>query len=69
MGSGSQLPTYTSRRARALRSWSIASRVLNFTEEPVDASSGYDAEAWGRLCAIRDVVDPTGLFRANHPLT
>ncbi|GAB3779300.1 FAD-binding oxidoreductase [Nocardioides ungokensis] len=53
----------------ALGRWSLASRVLNFTEEPVDASSGYDADAWARLCAIRDGVDPDGLFRANHPLT
>jgi len=53
----------------ALGRWSIASRVLNFTEEPVDTSSGYDADAWARLCAIRDGIDPGGLFRANHPLT
>ena len=52
----------------ALGRWSVASRVLNFTEEPVETSSGYAPEAWARLCRIRDAVDPGGLFRANHPL-
>ncbi|MFC4783485.1 FAD-binding oxidoreductase [Nocardioides sp. MAHUQ-72] len=52
----------------ALAPWSVASRVLNFTERAVDASSGYDGEAWARLCRVRDAYDPTGVLLANHPL-
>lgn len=53
----------------ALGRWSVASRALNFTEKAVDTSSGYDGEAWARLCLVRDAFDPTGVFLANHPLT
>ena len=52
----------------ALRPWSTERRVLNFTEQAVDAGSGYDPAAWSRLCRIRAEVDPTGVFRANHPV-
>ena len=53
----------------ALRPWSTDRRVLNFTEQAVDARSGYAADAWDRLCRVRAELDPTGVFRANHPLT
>ena len=53
----------------ALRPWSTDRRMLNFTEHAVDASSGYAADAWDRLCRIRAELDPAGVFRANHPLT
>ena len=52
----------------ALRPWSTERRMLNFTEQVVDAGSGYDPAAWSRLCRIRAEVDPTGVFRANHPV-
>lgn len=53
---------------RALAPWSTATRVLNFTEQRVDASSGYDVEDWARLCAVRDRFDPAGVLLANHAL-
>lgn len=53
---------------QALAPWSTATRVLNFTEQRVDASSGYDGEDWARLCAVRDRFDPAGVLLANHSL-
>jgi len=53
---------------RALAPWSTATRLLNFTEHRVDVSSGYDGDDWARLCTVRDRVDPTRVFQANHAL-
>ena len=50
----------------AMAPWSTGARVLNFAEEQVDTSTGYDAESWARLQQVRDAVDPTGVFLANH---
>ena len=52
----------------ALAPWSTGRRYLNFTEVPVPAASGYDPGSLARLRAVRAAVDPTGLFRANHPV-
>jgi FAD/FMN-containing dehydrogenase len=41
-------------------------QYLNFVEHPTDAASGYDAQAWQRLRAVRSAADPGGLFVANH---
>ena len=43
-----------------------AQRYLNFVEKPVDTSVGYSGKAWERLRRIRAVVDPDGVFLANH---
>jgi hypothetical protein len=53
----------------ALAPWSTGRRYLNFTEHPVPAASGWAPAALDRLRAVRAAVDPTGLFRANHPVT
>lgn len=53
----------------ALAPWSTGRRYLNFTETPVPASSAYAPASLERLRAVRAAVDPTGLFRANHPVT
>ncbi len=57
------------RLVEALTPWSTGGRYLNFTERSVPAASGYDPAAWHRLRRVRAAVDPTGLFRANHPIT
>jgi hypothetical protein len=52
----------------ALRPWSSGRRFLSFTERAVDAGTGYSPDAWERLLRVRRSVDPTGMFRANHPI-
>jgi hypothetical protein len=42
-----------------------ASCYLNFTERSIDTRS--DA-AYRRLQAVRTLVDPDDVFRANHPI-
>jgi hypothetical protein len=58
----------TARAAGELRRWSSGHRLLNFTEQQVDAASAFDAATLARLRAVRDRLDPTRLFVANHDL-
>ena len=41
---------------------------LNFAEGPVDPRTAYPDDTWQRLMKIRSVVDPDGVFEANHPV-
>jgi berberine-like enzyme len=41
---------------------------VNFTEHPVGLTRLFDTVTLRRLHAVRAKVDPTGLFRANHPI-
>jgi hypothetical protein len=50
----------------ALAPWANGRSYLNFAETAVDPSTGYDADAWSRLTAVRSAVDPAGMFLANH---
>jgi FAD/FMN-containing dehydrogenase len=54
------------RLTTAMRPWSAGREYLNFAENPVDPSKGYGQETWHQLKAIRSMVDPDGLFVANH---
>ncbi len=51
-----------------LAPWTGARRFLSFTEDAVDPRGAYDEVTWRRLAALRSVVDPDGLFAANHPI-
>jgi FAD/FMN-containing dehydrogenase len=53
----------------ALRPWSSGRRFLNFTERAVDAGTAFTPDAWERLLRVRRVVDPTGVFVANHAIS
>ena len=46
--------------------WANGSQYLNFAETSVDARAAYRADSWDKLRAIRSVVDPDGVFQANH---
>ena len=46
--------------------WANGRQYLNFAEHAVDASTGYDAESYARLQAVRAAVDPHGTFVSNH---
>ena len=48
--------------------WSSGRTYLNFAEEPTDVSTGYRAEDWARLQAVRASVDPAAVLVANHPV-
>lgn len=50
----------------ALAPWSEGRSFLNFTEQPIDAATAYDGDAWSRLRRVKTEVDPGGLFVANH---
>ena len=53
----------------ALRPWDAGQRYLNFAERPVDARDAYPvAGTYARLRAVKTLVDPEDLFRANHPI-
>lgn len=49
----------------ALAPWATGTRVLNFTDNVVDAASMY-GDRWERLRAARAAVDPHGLFVGHH---
>ncbi|WP_426511890.1 FAD-binding oxidoreductase [Dactylosporangium sp. McL0621] len=59
---------HTGRVVEAMAPWSNGREYLNFAETKVETARAYDAEAWPRLRRIRDAVDPSGLFVANHVL-
>ena len=49
-----------------MRPFGNGRQYLNFTEEQIDTSAGYDAESFARLQRVRAAVDPDGLMLANH---
>jgi hypothetical protein len=62
---GTQGAADVARTVGALAPWARGN-YLNLAEKRVDPSTGYEPDAWTRLCAIRAAVDPGGLFLANH---
>jgi FAD/FMN-containing dehydrogenase len=54
------------RLVEAMAPWATGSQYLNFAETRVDARTGYPADSWDRLTALRSERDPRGLFQANH---
>ena len=52
----------------ALAPWDAGKRYLNFAERPVDTRRAYTADAYRRLRAVKTLVDPDDVFRANHPI-
>jgi FAD/FMN-containing dehydrogenase len=60
---------YAGKVTAAMAPWATSRRYLNFAEERVDTSSGYDAAAYARLQAVRARVDPDGVLKANHEVT
>ncbi|WP_034610550.1 FAD-binding oxidoreductase [Cellulomonas sp. URHD0024] len=50
----------------ALRATTGHRPYLNFAEDPVDASTAFDATSARRLAQVRAAIDSTGVFVANH---
>jgi FAD/FMN-containing dehydrogenase len=52
----------------ALAEWDAGRRYLNFAERTIDTRCAYSAAAHRRLRAVKTLVDPDDVFRANHPI-
>jgi FAD binding domain len=52
----------------AVAPWDRGRRYLNFAEGPTDPRALFPARAVRRLRAVKTLVDPDDLFRANHPV-
>ena len=52
----------------ATEPWLARRRYYNFAERNVDPVSFYAQGDYGRLSAIREEVDPHGLFQAKHTI-
>ncbi len=53
---------------RALGPWDSGRRYLNFAESAMDPRSIYPVDGYERFQRAKAHYDPTGLFRANHPI-
>ncbi len=54
------------RLLEALEPWGTGGHYLPMLDDEVDARTGFPAEAFNRLSAVRQAVDPDGLFVAQH---
>jgi hypothetical protein len=52
----------------AVCEWDAGRRYLNLTESAVDTRRAYSGPAYRRLQAVKTLVDPDDVFRANHPI-
>ena len=52
----------------ALAPYDTGRRYANFAERRLDPARFYAPDAYRRLRVAKAVVDPGGLFRANHPI-
>jgi FAD/FMN-containing dehydrogenase len=52
----------------AICEWDAGRRYLNFTESAVDTRRAYSERAYRRLRAVKTLVDPDDVFRANHAI-
>jgi hypothetical protein len=52
----------------AMAPWDAGTGYLNFEENPVDSRSFYDELTHRRLARIKTQVDPSDIFRSNHPI-
>jgi FAD/FMN-containing dehydrogenase len=53
---------------QALGEWDAGRRYLNFSERSFDTRRAYSTTAYRRLQAVKTLVDPDDMFRANHPI-
>jgi FAD/FMN-containing dehydrogenase len=65
---GMQAQADAMRLIGALTPWASGSAYLNFVENEADPSIAFTEQAWRQLRGIRSVVDPDGVFVANHAI-
>ena len=63
---GAQGHADATRLMRGLAPWGTGSAYLNLAEKPADVRSAYPPDTWRQLKAIRSMIDPDGVFVANH---
>ncbi|HEX6743176.1 MAG TPA: FAD-binding oxidoreductase [Solirubrobacteraceae bacterium] len=52
----------------AVCEWDAGRRYLNFSESAIDTRRAFTGQAYRRLQAVKTLVDPDDVFRANHPI-
>ncbi len=52
----------------ALDPWNAGASYANFTERPTDPARLFPGDRHGRLRQVKATYDPSGMFRANHPV-
>ena len=52
----------------AMSRWDAGRGYLNFVERPTDSARLFPADAHRRLRQVKAAYDPSGMFRANHPI-
>jgi hypothetical protein len=52
----------------AFEQWDAGTGYLNFEENPTDSRSFYDELTHRHLARIKTQVDPSDVFRSNHPI-
>lgn len=52
----------------ALAPWTNRGHYLNFAEEQVDLSETFPTDAWARLRAVKERMDPDNVIHANHAI-
>jgi FAD/FMN-containing dehydrogenase len=52
----------------AFAEWDAGTGYLNFEENPTDSRSFYDELTYRRLARIKTQLDPSDVFRSNHPI-
>ncbi|RKQ87628.1 FAD/FMN-containing dehydrogenase [Solirubrobacter pauli] len=52
----------------ALAPWTNRGHYLNFAEDRVDLSETFPTDAWARLRAVKERMDPDNVIHANHAI-
>jgi len=53
---------------QAVAAWDAGTRYLNFVEDPVPASTFFDAQTYARLRGVKTRYDASDRIMANHPI-
>lgn len=56
------------RLVQAVAAWDAGTRYLNFVEDPVPASTFFDAQTYARLRGVKTRYDASDRIMANHPI-
>lgn len=59
---------YVEAVGRAFSPWAAAVQYANFVEHPGGRERFHDGETFRRLRAVKERVDPTGIFTGSHPI-
>jgi hypothetical protein len=52
----------------AVAPWTVPQLYANFADRRFDVSTVHALEVWERLRGLREVLDPDGVWLANHPV-